>query len=110
MRPRPRFASANLRLLEILGARLARIGLQVGVHDLADKLAAVGIKDNERNISNKNGCRSFTAVLFIQCLVATGCTTIHLDSRCESRRTFHVTRDTTSRNSRLERTPPRLYI
>jgi Domain of unknown function (DUF6471) len=47
--------------------------------DLADKLAAVGVKDNERNISNKIRRGTFTAVFFVQCMEAIGCRTIHLD-------------------------------
>lgn len=47
--------------------------------DLAEKLAAIGIKDNERNISNKISRGTFTAVFFVQCLEAIGCRTIHLD-------------------------------
>lgn len=47
--------------------------------DLAEKLAAVGVKDNERNISNKIARGSFTAVFFVQCMEATGCRTVHLD-------------------------------
>jgi hypothetical protein len=47
--------------------------------DLADKLAAIGIEENERNISNKIGRGTFTAVFFIQCLEAIGCQTLHLD-------------------------------
>lgn len=47
--------------------------------DLTEKLAAVGIKDNERNISNKIARGSFTAVFFVQCMEAIGCHTIHLD-------------------------------
>lgn len=46
--------------------------------DLADKLAAVGVKDNERNISNKIGRGRFTAVFFVQCMEAIECNTIHL--------------------------------
>lgn len=46
--------------------------------DLAQKLAAVGVKDSERNISNKISRGSFTAVFFMQCMEAIGCRTIHL--------------------------------
>ena len=48
--------------------------------DLAEKLAAIGIKDNERNISNKIGRGSFTAVFFVQCFNAIGCQTLHLEN------------------------------
>jgi hypothetical protein len=47
--------------------------------DLATKLAAVGVKDSERNISNKISRGSFTAVFFVQCMDAIGCRTIHLE-------------------------------
>jgi hypothetical protein len=46
--------------------------------DLAKKLAAIGVKENERNISNKIGRGSFTAVFFVQCMEAIGCRTVHL--------------------------------
>jgi hypothetical protein len=45
----------------------------------AAKRAAIGVKDNERNISNKIARGSFTAVFFVQCLEAIGCHTIHLE-------------------------------
>jgi len=46
--------------------------------DLAAKLGKIGVSENERNISNKIGRGSFTAVFFVQCLEAIGCKTIHL--------------------------------
>jgi hypothetical protein len=51
----------------------------VSYADLAEKLAAIGVKDNERNIANKIARGSFTAVFFVQCLEAIGCNTIHLN-------------------------------
>jgi len=41
--------------------------------------SAIGIKDNERNISNKIGCGTFMAVFFVQCMEAIGCRTIRLE-------------------------------
>jgi hypothetical protein len=61
----------------LLKAELARRGLTYA--DLAEKLAIIGIKDNERNISNKIGRGTFTAIFFIQCLEAIGCQSIRLD-------------------------------
>jgi hypothetical protein len=61
----------------ILKAELKR--RDVSYADLADKLAAVGIKENERNIANKIARGSFTAVFFVQCLEAIGCQTLHLN-------------------------------
>jgi hypothetical protein len=62
----------------LLKAELKRRNLSYG--DLADKLAAIGIKDNERNISNKISRGTFTAVFFVQCMEAIGCQTIHLEN------------------------------
>jgi hypothetical protein len=61
----------------ILKAELKR--RDVSYADLAAKLAAIGIKDNERNIANKIARGSFTAVFFVQCMDAIGARTIHLD-------------------------------
>jgi hypothetical protein len=62
----------------LLKAELARRSLTYA--DLTEKLAAIGVKDNERNISNKIGRGSFTAVFFVQCMEAIGCKTIHLEN------------------------------
>jgi hypothetical protein len=61
----------------MLKAELKRRNLSYA--DLAEKLAAIGIDDSERNISNKIGRGTFTAVFFVQCLEAIGCRMIHLD-------------------------------
>ncbi|MGP0088607.1 MAG: DUF6471 domain-containing protein [Xanthobacteraceae bacterium] len=60
----------------LLKAELKRRNLSYA--DLAERLQAVGVKDNERNITNKIGRGSFTAVFFVQCMEAIGCRTIHL--------------------------------
>ncbi len=51
----------------------------VSYAELAEKLAAVGVKDSERNIANKIARGSFTAIFFVQCLEAIGCHTLHLN-------------------------------
>lgn len=61
----------------LLKAELARKDLTYG--DLAEKLKAIGVKDNERNIANKLGRGTFTAIFFVQCLDAIGVKTIHLE-------------------------------
>lgn len=61
----------------LLKAELSRRNLSYA--DLADKLAAIGIEEDRRNISNKIGRGSFSAVFFIQCLTAIGCQIIHID-------------------------------
>ena len=47
--------------------------------DLADRLQEIGIKDTERNISNKIARGGFTAVFFLQCMEAIGVQNIHLN-------------------------------
>jgi Domain of unknown function (DUF6471) len=61
----------------ILKGELKRRNLSYS--DLAEKLAAVGVKDSERNISNKISRGTFTAIWFIQCMEAIGAKTIHLE-------------------------------
>jgi hypothetical protein len=61
----------------LLKAELARRNLSYA--DLAEKLAVIGIKDNDRNLSNKIGRGTFTAIFFVQCMEAIGCKTIHLE-------------------------------
>ena len=60
----------------ILKAELKRRHLSY--HDLVKKLAEVGVTDNEPNIRNKIARGSFTAVFFVQCLMAIGCHTVRL--------------------------------
>lgn len=60
----------------ILKAELKRRG--VSYKELTEKLAELGIHDSERNIANKLARGSFTAVFFVQCLVAIGCSNVRL--------------------------------
>jgi hypothetical protein len=61
----------------LLKAELKRRNLSYS--DLAKKLEKIGIPENERNISNKIGRGSFSAIFFFQCLDAIGCKTIHIE-------------------------------
>ena len=65
------------RVKGVLKAELARRELSYA--DLADKLAAIGVKTNRRNINNQIGRGTFSAVFFFQCMEAIGVKTIHLD-------------------------------
>jgi uncharacterized protein DUF6471 len=67
----------QVKVKGLLKAELKRRDLSYA--DLANKLAAVGVKDNERNISNKISRGTFTAVFFVQCMEAIGVKTIHLE-------------------------------
>jgi len=61
----------------LLKAELKRRDLSYA--DLADKLAAISVKESQRNISNKISRGTFTAIFFVQCMEAIGCKTIHLE-------------------------------
>jgi hypothetical protein len=65
------------RVKRLLKAELTR--RDVSYRDLATKLQAIGVQDEERNISNKISRGGFTAAFFFQCMDAIGCRTIHLD-------------------------------
>jgi hypothetical protein len=51
----------------------------LGYKDLAERLQGIGVKDTERNISNKIARGGFTAVFFLQCMEAIGVQNIHLN-------------------------------
>ena len=61
----------------ILKAELKRRHL--GYQDLVEKLGEIGVKETEPNIRNKIARGSFTAVFFVQCLVAIGCHVLRLE-------------------------------
>jgi hypothetical protein len=60
----------------LLKAELAR--RNVGYRELAEKLTAMGIPESEANIKNKISRGGFTAVFFVQCLIAIGCESVRL--------------------------------
>ncbi len=64
------------RVKGVLKAELKRRELSYA--DLADKLAEIGVKEDRRNINNKIGRGTFSAVFLFQCLEAIGCKTLHL--------------------------------
>lgn len=51
----------------------------MGYRDLAEKLGALGVVDNERNLANKISRGGFTAAFFLQCMSAIGVQTLRLD-------------------------------
>ena len=66
------------RVKRLLKAELSRAG--VNYRELAERLTALGLDENERNISNKISRGGFTAAFFFQCMRAINCRTIHLDT------------------------------
>ena len=65
------------RVKGILKAELKR--RNTGYRELAEKLGALGIRETEANIKNKISRGGFTAVFFVQCLVAIGCRNLILE-------------------------------
>jgi len=60
----------------ILRVEMARKGLTYA--HLAERLASIGIEDNERNLRNKVSRGKFTAGFLLQCLSAIGVTELRL--------------------------------
>jgi hypothetical protein len=64
------------RAKNLLKAELKRRG--VTYRDLAEKLAAIGVQETERNLNNKISRGGFTAAFFLQCLDAIGARDVRL--------------------------------
>ena len=62
----------------VLKAELKR--KNIGYRELAEKLEALGVHESERNIANKISRGGFTAVFFVQCLIAIGVADLRLSS------------------------------
>ena len=60
----------------LLRGEMARRGVTYA--QLADRLAGIGIDENERNLRNKVSRGKFTAGFLIQCLTAMGIETLSL--------------------------------
>ncbi|MDP6573128.1 MAG: DUF6471 domain-containing protein [Rhodospirillales bacterium] len=65
------------RVKGMLKAELKR--RNISYKQLAERLEDLGVHDSERNINNKVSRGGFTAVFFVQCLVAIGCSTLRLE-------------------------------
>jgi len=65
------------RVKNMLKAELKRRG--ISYKELATRLEDMGIHETERNINNKISRGGFSATFFVQCLIAIGCTTLHLE-------------------------------
>ena len=61
----------------ILRVEMARKG--VAYASLVERLAVIGIEDNERNLRNKVSRGKFTAGFLLQCMSALGCSSLRLD-------------------------------
>ena len=61
----------------LLRGEMARQGVTYA--QLVERLAALGVDDNERNLRNKVSRGKFTAGFLVQCLTALGCSSLRLD-------------------------------
>lgn len=61
----------------LIRGEMARKGVTYA--QLAERLAAVGVDENERNLRNKVSRGKFTAGFMLQCLSALGVQQLHLD-------------------------------
>ncbi len=69
-------AEYEARAKNLLKGELKRRGVTYA--QLAEKLAAIGVTENERNLNNKISRGGFTAAFLIQCLTAIGAHTVRL--------------------------------
>jgi hypothetical protein len=72
----PATVEYETRAKNLLKAELKRKGVTYA--GLAEKLAALGIAENERNLNNKISRGGFTAAFLLQCLQAIGVTDVRL--------------------------------
>jgi hypothetical protein len=64
------------RAANLLKAELKRRGVTYA--GLVERLAEIGVTEKEVNIRNKLSRGKFTAAFMLQCLVAIGCSSLHL--------------------------------
>lgn len=60
----------------LLKGELKRRGVTYA--QLADKLAAIGVKETDRNLNNKISRGGFTSAFLLQCLEVIGCKSVHI--------------------------------
>jgi hypothetical protein len=69
-------AEFETRAKNLLKGELKRRGVTYA--QLAEKLTAMGVVENERNLNNKISRGGFTAAFLLQCLAAIGAHTVRL--------------------------------
>ena len=65
------------RAKNLLKAELKRRGITYA--GLAEKLAGIGVQENERNLNNKISRGGFTAAFLLQCLTVIGTHDLRID-------------------------------
>ena len=72
----PATVEYETRAKNLLKGELKRRGITYAM--LAEKLATVGISENERNLNNKISRGGFTAAFLLQCLEVIGASSLQL--------------------------------
>ena len=62
----------------LLRAEMARQGITYA--QLVERLKAIGVREDERNLRNKVSRGKFTAAFLLQCLSALGCSFVRLEN------------------------------
>lgn len=65
------------RAKRLLRAQMALKGETAAT--LAEKLTAMGVQETDKNVANKIARGGFTAAFFLQCMLAMGVQTLHLE-------------------------------
>lgn len=73
----PATVEFETRAKNLLKGELKRRG--VSYAQLVEKLATLGVHETERNLANKLSRGGFSAAFMLQCLIAIGASTLHLD-------------------------------
>ena len=69
-------AEYEAKAKNLLKAELKRRGISYA--QLAERLAGIGVQENERNLNNKISRGGFTAAFLLQCMAAIGAHTVRL--------------------------------
>lgn len=72
----PATVEYETRAKNLLKGELKRRGVTYA--QLAERLATIGVTENERNLNNKISRGGFTAAFLLQCLNAIGATSVRL--------------------------------
>lgn len=72
----PATVEYETRAKNLLKGELKRQGVTYAM--LAEKLSAIGVTENERNLNNKISRGGFTAAFLLQCLAAIGVSDLRL--------------------------------
>jgi hypothetical protein len=67
-------AEYEIKAKNLLKGELKRRGITYA--QLAERLAAIGIQENERNLNNKISRGGFTAAFLLECMTAIGAHTV----------------------------------